>query len=259
MILDEILDYKRTEVEAAAAKISIAELKRICSDTPGPRNFEAALRSPKGRVGLIAEVKKASPSAGLICPDFDPGRQALSYEAAGADCLSVLTDRKFFQGSLDDLKAARAAVSIPVLRKDFVVSEYQIFEARAAGADCILLIVAALAPKQTADYRALAASLGLSVLVEAHSEDEMETAFNANATLIGINNRDLKTFNVDLATFERIAKSAGEQAALVAESGIKTRVDVTRVINAGAQAILVGETLMRSGDISASARELVGQ
>jgi indole-3-glycerol phosphate synthase len=259
MILDDILSHKLQDVESVAMRVSLAELKSRIGDADPPRGFEAALRAPRGRIGLIAEIKKASPSAGLIAADFDPVKQAAQYESAGADCLSVLTDSRFFQGSLADMQAARKTVKLPVLRKDFIVSEYQIFEARSAGADCILLIVAALSPRQIADYHALAKSLGLDVLVETHSEDEMMTALGLNATLIGINNRNLKDFVVDLAIFERVAPLAPPSALLVAESGVKTRDDVSRLLKAGAKAILVGETLMRSGDVEASASSLVGQ
>ncbi|HEY3332981.1 MAG TPA: indole-3-glycerol phosphate synthase TrpC [Capsulimonadaceae bacterium] len=259
MILDEIIAHKRTEVAAAASRVSLAELTARTVDASPVRDFHAALRSPKGRIGLIAEVKKASPSAGIIAPGFDPVRTATQYEAAGADCLSVLTDARYFQGSLADMQAARSAVSIPVLRKDFVISEYQVHEARAAGADCILLIVAALTPTEIADYHACATDLGLSVLVETHTEDEMRIALDSGATLIGINSRNLQTFVTDLGVIDRVAALVPPGITLVAESGIKTRADVDRVASGGAHAILVGETLMRSGNVAAGVAELVGR
>ena len=258
MILDEILSHKRTEVENARIACPLAELKARCADLAPTRGFERALRSPRGRVGLIAEVKKASPSAGVIAHDFDPARMARQYEDAGADCLSVLTDERYFQGCLDDMRAARTACGLPVLRKDFVVDEYQIYEARAAGADCILLIVAALSSGQVADLRALAGKLGLSALVETHDAAEMTTALEAGATLVGINSRDLKTFHVDLGVVETVARGVPEGVLLVAESGLKTGEDVRRVSAAGAGAILVGETLMRSGDVAQGVRSLLG-
>jgi len=215
-------------------------------------------------VGLIAEVKKASPSLGVICHDFDPVRIAQSYEAAGASCLSVLTDEKFFQGSLEYLRAIRAVVSLPLLRKDFVIDERQILEAIVWGADAILLIVAILSDLELAHFHALADAAGLTALVEVHDEAELERAIRCDARLIGVNNRDLKTFKVDLATTERLAArlraadgSHGRRL-LVAESGIHSRADVDRLKRCGSGAILVGESLMKTGDIAAKAAELLG-
>lgn len=228
------------------------------ADTAQPRAFEASLRRSDGRIGLIAEVKKASPSAGVICPDFDPVRIAKRYEAAGADCLSVLTDQRFFQGHLDYLTAIRSEVELPLLRKDFTIDPYQIYEARAAGADAILLIVAALTPGQIQEYAGLARDLGMAALVEVHTQEEMRIALAAQATLIGINSRDLKTFVTDLAVIERLATMVPPSATLVGESGIKSAADVLRLRNAGVHAILVGETLMRSPDIVAAVQALLG-
>jgi len=242
----------------------------------GVRDFAAALRHPRtGSVALIAEVKKASPSAGVICSDFDPVRIARDYEAAGASCLSVLTDEKFFQGSLDDLKQIRAAVGLPLLRKDFIIDERQMLEAVEWGADALLLIVAILTDESLRRFHSLATEAGLAVLVEVHDEAELERALVAGAQLIGVNNRDLKTFKVDLATTERLAAMWGNRTGvptasplsplaphpsplLVVESGIHTRADVERLSRCGARAILVGESLMRQGDVRTGVRELLG-
>ena len=216
-----------------------------------------------GSIALIAEVKKASPSAGVICKDFDPVRIAREYEAAGASCLSVLTDEKFFQGSLDYLKQIREAVRLPLLRKDFIIDERQILEAIEWGADAILLIVSILTDEQLRRFHALAIEAGLTVLVEVHDEGELERALAISAPLIGVNNRNLKTFEVDLANTERLAarlkgRRYAAPALLVAESGIHTRADVERLERCGAGAILVGESLMKQGQISAKINELIG-
>src|SRR4051794_16635832 len=227
------------------------------------RDFVAALKNPKrGTVALIAEVKKASPSAGVICADFDPVRIAKEYEAAGASCLSVLTDEKFFQGSLAYLKEIRSAVKLPLLRKDFIIDERQILEAVECGADAILLIVAILSDGDLERFHQLATDAGLAALVEVHDEEELERALRIGARLIGVNNRNLKTFTVDVGTTEKLAGKAfashsSDEVLLVAESGIHSRADVERVSRAGAAAILVGESLMR-GDISGKAAELIG-
>jgi indole-3-glycerol phosphate synthase len=263
-ILDEIVAQKRVEVARLAKRgVSPHDLRAALKVRGGCRDFEAALRKPRsGRMALIAEVKKASPSAGVICADFDPVRIARQYESAGADCLSVLTDEKYFQGSLEYLKQIRAAVKLPLLRKDFIIDERQILEAVEWGADAILLIVAILSDGQLKDFHALATDAGLSVLVEAHDEAELERALGAGAVLVGINNRDLKTFKVDLGTTERLAakvRSApgGAEKLLVAESGIHTRADVARLAKCGAGAILVGESLMKEPDIAAKVKELL--
>jgi indole-3-glycerol phosphate synthase len=209
---------------------------------------------------LIAEVKKASPSAGVICEDFDPVRIAKTYESAGTSCLSVLTDEKFFQGSLEYLKQIRSAVRVPLLRKDFIIDERQIPQSIEWGADAILLIVSILTDEQLRSFHTLAQSAGLAILVEVHDEKELDRAIGIGAALIGVNNRDLKTFKVDLATTERLAnhiRNSGHDALLVAESGIHTRADVERLRSCGAGAILVGESLMRHGDIAAKIAELL--
>jgi indole-3-glycerol phosphate synthase len=279
-ILDTIVVQKRLEVaRLPAGPVGAYRLRdAIKQRGDGVRDFFGALVRPrKGDVGLIAEVKKASPSLGVICPDFDPVRIAKEYEAAGASCLSVLTDEQFFQGSLEYLKAIRAAVRLPLLRKDFIIDERQILEAIQWGADAILLIVAILTDEQLTHFHALADAAGLTVLVEVHDEAELERALKCGARLIGVNNRDLKTFKVDLATTERLAVLLTELLApsdgetchftlggrapsllLVAESGIHTRADVERLKACGARAILVGESLMKTGNIAAKAGELLG-
>jgi len=263
-ILDEIVAQKRVETARLPKRaVSAQDLRAALKARGGCRDFAAALRNPRsGKMALIAEVKKASPSAGVICADFDPVRIARQYESAGADCLSVLTDEKYFQGSLEYLKQIRAAVKLPLLRKDFIIDERQILEAVEWGADAILLIVAILSTRQLKDFHTLASEAGISVLVEAHDEAELERALAAGAGLIGINNRDLKTFKVDLGTTERLAakvRSApgGAEKVLVAESGIHTRADVERLSKCGAGAILVGESLMKEADIAAKVADLL--
>lgn len=264
-ILDTIVAQKRIEVAALAdRRIAAGDLRDAMLERNERRDFLAALRSPRrGDVALIAEVKKASPSKGVICEDFDPVRIAREYEAAGASCLSVLTDEKFFQGSLDYLRQIREAVKLPLLRKDFIIDERQILEAIEWGADAILLIVAILDDQQLRDYQALASAAGLAALVEVHDETELDRALAANAKLVGVNNRDLKSFKVDLGTTERLAQRlwaspGGQEKLLVAESGIFIRADVDRLKACGSGAILVGESLMRGGEIGAKVRELIG-
>lgn len=265
-ILDTIVEQKQREVAALPARtIAAGDLRDALLARDERRDFVAALRRPRaGDIALIAEVKKASPSAGIICPDFDPVRIAREYEAAGASCLSVLTDEKFFQGSLDYLRLIRAAVKLPLLRKDFIIDERQILEAIEWGADAILLIAAILDDARLMYFHALAAEAGLAVLVEVHDEAELERARALGADLIGVNNRDLKSFEVDLATTERLAAklfltpAAAPPPVLVAESGIHNRADVQRLKACGSGAILVGESLMRSGGINAQVRALLG-
>ena len=265
-ILDQIVAHKRLEVARLPVRRIAPGILREAVIRQGPRrDFMGALRHPmSGDVALIAEVKKASPSAGLICKDFDPVRIAQEYEASGASCLSVLTDEKYFQGSLEYLKQIRRSVKLPLLRKDFIIDERQILEAIEWGADAILLIVALLDDQQLVHFQSLATAAGLAVLVEVHDEAELDRAVAANARLVGVNNRDLKTFNVDLATTERLAAKlwstpSGKERFLVAESGIHTRADVNRLRHCGAGAILVGESLMRGGDIRCKAAELLGK
>jgi len=279
-ILDTIVEEKKREVARLPERVLAAgDLRDALLERGERRDFAAALRRPRrGDIALIAEVKKASPSAGVICPDFDPVRIAKEYEAAGASCLSVLTDEKFFQGSLDYLRQIRAAVKLPLLRKDFIIDERQILEAVEWGADAILLIVAILDDERLRKFHSLAAEAGLAALVEVHDEAELERALKIGADLIGVNNRNLKTFKVDLATTEHLAaklirrsgvapvsnlkKEDGDrqdaEPTLVAESGIHTRADVERLRKCGASAILVGESLMRGGEIQKKVRELIG-
>jgi indole-3-glycerol phosphate synthase len=265
-ILDKIVEQKRREVALLPDHpVSVALLKAAITQRGERRDFAAALRQPRnGSIALIAEVKKASPSAGVICKDFAPVRIARTYESAGADCLSVLTDEKFFQGSLAYLNQIRQSVKLPLLRKDFIIDERQILEAITWGADAILLIVAILKDDQLKQLHTLATNAGLAALVEVHDEVELDRALFVGARLIGVNNRNLKTFQVDLGTTERLAEylRRASRAArtrtpvLVAESGIHTRADVERVAASGAQAILVGESLVKERDIIGKVKHL---
>ena len=263
-ILDDIVEQKKREVALLPARIIAAgDLRDAMLEHGERRDFVGALRhaarSTQHGIGLIAEVKKASPSAGVICPDFDPVRIAKEYEAAGATCLSVLTDEQFFQGSLDYLRQIREAVKLPLLRKDFIIDERQILEAIEWGGDAILLIVAILTDEQLVKFHSLAIEAGLAVLVEVHDKEELERALKLSPALIGVNNRNLKTFQVDLANTERLSSRSTQHAALlVAESGIHTRADVERLKKCGASAILVGESLVKQGDIKAKVHELLG-
>ncbi|EEF57395.1 indole-3-glycerol phosphate synthase TrpC [Pedosphaera parvula] len=264
-ILDTIVEQKQVEIARLPKRNILADdLKAALQARGGARDFAGALRKPKlGKVALIAEVKKASPSAGVICKDFDPVRIAKAYEAAGASCLSVLTDEKFFQGSLEYLKQIREVVKLPLLRKDFIIDERQILEAIEWGADAILLIVAILSDAQLKHFHELATQAGLTALVEVHDEVELDRALAAGAIVVGVNNRDLKIFKVDLGTTERLAAklrsaTGGQSKLLVAESGIHTRADVERLEKCGSGAILVGESLVKHGDIKGKAAELLG-
>jgi indole-3-glycerol phosphate synthase len=262
-ILDTIVARKRVEVAALPPGPAAPDaIRAAITENGGGRDFAHALRHPPGGgPALIAEIKKASPSAGVICPDFDPVRIACQYERSGAACLSVLTDTPFFQGSLADLQAVRHAVGIPLLRKDFIIDERQVLEAARWGADAILLIAAILADEPLKRLHDLARAGGLAVLVEVHDEPELDRAVAVGADLIGVNNRDLRTFRVDLGTTERLAARLrryppAQGRLLVAESGIRTGADVRRLADAGAGAILVGEALMREADLAARIAEL---
>jgi indole-3-glycerol phosphate synthase len=255
MILDDIIAARRADVARAKQAMPLAALQERPRYAEPRRDFAAALRAR--RPAVIAEVKKASPSKGVIRADFDPVAIARAYAAAGAAAISVLTEERFFAGHGDHLAAVRGAVEVPVLRKDFVFDPYQLAEARAWGADAALLIVAVLADAQLAELRAAGAELGLAMLVEAHTADEVTRAVAAGATLIGINNRDLKTFATSLATAERLRPLLPAGTLAVAESGIETAADVTRLRAAGYDAFLVGEALMRQPDPGAALRALL--
>ncbi len=253
-ILDEIVAAKRRELAAVKRETPLAALKLRVAGREAARDFAGALRRPG--VGLIAEVKKASPSRGLLCPDFDPVRLAKTYEKAGAAAISVLTEQDYFQGSLDYLTAVKEAVRIPVLRKDFIFDPYQVYEAAAAGADALLLIAAILNDGQLRELHELATGLGLACLVEVHNEPELERAAAAGAGLIGINNRNLRTFEVDLGVTGKLAPLAPPGAAVVSESGIRTKTDLLRLEAYGVDAVLIGEALVTSGDSTKTIRGL---
>ena len=255
-VLSEILAAKRTEVDCAAKRLPLGELEARIADISLPRDFHEALTSG-GRPALIAEVKKASPSKGVIRADFDPVEIARDYAAGGAACISVLTDEQFFQGRLEYLKAIRGTVDLPLLRKDFIIDEYQILESRAAGADAILLIVAALTLAELQGLIETTRALGMAAILEVHDSDELDLALSTSARIIGINNRDLHTFRTSLAVTEELAARIPPDRTIVSESGINTRADVERLAAAGVHAILVGESLMRESDIPSKLRELV--
>ncbi|MBB6122630.1 indole-3-glycerol phosphate synthase TrpC [Sphingobium subterraneum] len=256
--LIEICATKRTEVADRKGRTTIAELQdRAARQTP-PRGFRAALDAAAATgYGLIAEIKKASPSKGLIRADFNPPAHAASYQAGGAACLSVLTDAPYFQGSEDYLIAARAACTLPVLRKDFMVDPWQVLEARSIGADAILIIVAALDDGQMAEIEATALDLGMDVLVEVHDAEEMERAARLRSRLIGVNNRDLRDFTVDFARTYDLIAHAPEGSTFVAESGLSSRADLDAMAEHGVRCFLVGEALMREADVEAATRRLL--
>lgn len=264
-ILQKILETKRKEIDALGRRRSLSQLQALAAAAPRARNFFSAVtKRPRRLVNLIAEIKKASPSAGVIREDFDPPAIARRYAEAGADAVSVLTDETYFQGSLDHLRAVREAVDLPILRKDFIIDRRQVYQSRAAGADAILLIAAALPGGELLDLMILATELRMTSLVEVHDADELLSVRSmigfphAAYGLLGINNRNLTTFEVDVGTTVRLAELAEQGTAIVSESGIRTRDDVERLRGAGAKAILVGETLMRSGDVAGEVQNLLG-
>ncbi len=259
-ILDEIIAHKREEVARLKQLWPLAALKAEAASVPPLRDFLAALETPPGekrRVKLIAEVKKASPSKGLLCPNFDPVALAHTYEANGAAAISVLTDEHFFQGSLDDLRAVRQAVALPVLRKDFIIDLYQVYESRAAGADAILLIVAALDDAALHNLYALTRYLGMTALIEVHNEEELKRARALRPRLIGVNNRNLQTFEVTLDTTAALRLRIPHHIRVVSESGIHTPDDVTRLTDMGVDAMLVGESLVTAKDTARQVQMLV--
>ncbi len=263
-ILEKIVWEKDREVAAARDRVPLDQLKRQVAELPAPRDFVAALRAACRKPAVIAEVKKASPSKGVIREDFDPELIAKGYAAGGASCLSVLTDKQFFQGGFDVLVKVRQVVELPLLCKDFILSPYQLYQARAAGADAALLIAAILTDVDMAYLLKVARSLGLAVLVEVHDAAELERVLALDGVqLIGINNRDLASFHTDLATTEQLTAQYGDQirakgALLVSESGLFSRDDLDRVQSAGADAVLVGESLMRQPDVTAALEALIG-
>ena len=257
--LARILADKRAEVTAGKSKRPLAELERAAAHAGPTRDFTGALCTAvsAGSTGLIAELKRRSPSGGEIRADFDPAAIARAYQAAGAKCLSVLTDETWFGTTAADLKAARAACSLPVLRKDFMIDPWQVFEARVMGADCILIIMAALGDDVANELEELARSLDMAVLIEVHDERELERALGLDARLIGINNRDLRTLQTDIATTERLAPLVPADKLPVAESGLRSVADIRRMADAGARCVLVGEHLLRQPDIEAATREFL--
>jgi indole-3-glycerol phosphate synthase len=256
MILDDIVEYKREFVASAKAKISEKELRERADEADPARDFRGALR--KEGIGLIAEVKKASPSKGILFDGMDPIGLATLYEHCGAVCISVLTDEEYFQGSLEDFVQVRKFVKLPCIRKEFVIDAYQIYESRAAEADAILLIVRILSDEQLREYRELAESLGMAVLVETHDEDEIARALDTGAPIIGINNRDLSTFDVDYKRTLELKKHVPGGVVLVSESGIHTREQVKTLDDSGIDAMLIGEAFVTSPDIASKVRELLG-
>jgi indole-3-glycerol phosphate synthase len=258
-VLKRICADKRAELAARRQARPESALEALAEEVEPPRGFHRALAAKAGSGGpaLICEIKKASPSKGLIRKDFDPADLARAYRAGGASCLSVLTDGRYFQGKDDDLMAARAAADLPVLRKDFMLDPYQILESRALGADCVLLILAALGDTQAAELEAAARALDMDVLIEVHDEGELDRALRLASPLVGINNRNLKTLEVDLATCEALAPRVPAGRLVVAESGLATADDLARMQRAGAKAFLVGESLMRQGDVAAATAALI--
>ncbi len=257
-VLAKILEDKRDHVAACKQRVPDAEIRARAAAGPAVRGFAKRLRTAaEGGYGLIAEIKRASPSKGLIREDFAPSALARAYQSGGATCLSVLTDQPYFRGKDSYLTAARMVTDLPVLRKDFMIDPYQVHEARAIGADCILLIMAALEDAEAAELESLAVELGMDVLVEVHDEAELDRALGLASPLIGINNRNLKTLEVDVATTEALAPRVGDGRTVVAESGLASPEDLARMAAVGARCFLIGESLMRQDDVAAATRALL--
>ncbi|MCK4325155.1 indole-3-glycerol phosphate synthase TrpC [bacterium] len=258
-MLEEIIEHKRVEVEARKKKVGLADLKSKLADAPQIRSFKEAISKPTNNINLIAEIKRASPSAGLIRKDFHPVEIAKIYQEAGAAAISILTDEKFFEGSIDFLPQVKREVSLPLLRKDFIIDEYQIYESRTYGADALLLIAGTLSEAQMTEFLSLSHDLEMDCLVEVHNEEELKKVLETPAEIIGINNRDLSTFQVDLSTTRRLRKLIPDSKIVVAESGIRSREDVQLLAEEKVDAILVGESLLRSKDTRGKIEELLGK
>ncbi len=258
-MLEEIIEHKRVEVEARKKKVGLADLKSKLADAPQIRSFKEAISKPTNNINLIAEIKRASPSAGLIRKDFHPVEIAKIYQEAGAAAISILTDEKFFEGNLNFLPQVKREVSLPLLRKDFIIDEYQIYESRIYGADALLLIAGTLSEAQMTEFLSLSHDLEMDCLVEVYNEEELKKVLETPAEIIGINNRDLSTFQVDLSTTRRLRKLIPDSKIVVAESGIRSREDVQLLAEEKVDAILVGESLLRSKDIRGKIEELSGK